>query len=569
MSEQKKAILYVDTSDEITSVIAKLQDTSTPIVAVVLPKRAPAFQSVINIKLLKKASEKAKKKTVLITSDKTILPLAGSAGVHVARTTESKPYIPDAPTSGPSEKTSTDDSVDPSAPVGELAEKAKTERDTIDLGDLPDLDLEDDGSAKKKKRKPIVKVPNFNKFRLWLILGGVGLILLVVGWYLAVFVLPRAEIIVETSSQNIAETIEFDAVIGLDDIDEEGFIIPATEKTFDFSDEATVETTGEINVGDRATGSVTITNCEPEQITINAGTSLIASNGRVFTSDDSVTIDPSNRLPPFRPQDCVEDESESVDVTASDVGTNYNISSTNYTIDGFSSNTVFGSGSNMSGGTDELVSAVDERDIRNARSQLVQSASPEAETELVRLHEEDGLLPITESLDEGDTTISSSDDEGDRANEVTVELETSFSMLGVEREDIRRLIEQQIGDEFDLERQAILDDGLDQASLRIVSTDGDTTTLRLRTIIAIGPDIDVPELTEEVAGLRRSETESAIFLRDGVRDVQIDYSPFWVFSTPNNLEKVTITVIQQGGEEAEFDEPAQDDLAEPEETDLL
>ena len=65
--------------------------------ALVLPKRATVFQSVVNMKLLKRAADGEKKNAVLITSEAALLPLAGIAGLHVAKTLNSKPAIPLAP----------------------------------------------------------------------------------------------------------------------------------------------------------------------------------------------------------------------------------------------------------------------------------------------------------------------------------------------------------------------------------------------------------------------------------------------------------------------------------------
>ncbi len=563
MSEPKKTILYVDTNDEITSVITKLQEAPASIVAVVLPKRAPSFQSIINIKLLKKAAEKAKKKTVLITSDKTVLPLAGAAGMHVARTTESKPYIPDAPTASASAESAADENaVDPSKPVGELADKAKEKEDTIDLGDLPNLDIDDDAGKKKKKpKKKGVTIPNFNKFRLWLILGGVGLVLLIIGWYVAAFVLPRAEIIVETSAQSVAETIEFDVRTDIDEIVEDNIVLPAVEKEYTYEDEASVRTTGERNVGDRATGTVTVTNCETsaaDSITISEGNALIAANGRVFRATETVQVSGSTISGSIFNPSCDENGQADVPVRADNRGADYNISASSYTVEGYSSQTVYGSGTSMTGGTDEMVSVVASRDIRAAREEVEQGSESAARAELEELHDIEGLFPVTETFNEGSTDVDASHEAGDETDEVTVSISTRYTMLGVSRDDLRRLIELELGEEFDFDRQAILDDGLDEASLRVVSTDGDTTRLRLRTIVSIGPDIDIEELTQEIAGMRRSETESAIFLRDGVREVQIDYAPFWVFSTPDNPDKITITIVQQG-EQAEFPDETEDE----------
>ena len=92
-----KDTIYIDIDDEITGIIDKLQASDGKVVALVLPKRAAVFQSIVNMKLLKRAADSSKKNLVLITTEAGLLPLAGAAGVHVAKTLTSKPEIPSAP----------------------------------------------------------------------------------------------------------------------------------------------------------------------------------------------------------------------------------------------------------------------------------------------------------------------------------------------------------------------------------------------------------------------------------------------------------------------------------------
>src|SRR5438270_1969810 len=97
MANNSKDVIYIDIDDEITSIIDKVQSSDAKILALVLPKRAAVFQSIVNMKLLKRAADSAKKNLVLITSEAGLLPLAGAAGVHVAKSLTSKPEIPAGP----------------------------------------------------------------------------------------------------------------------------------------------------------------------------------------------------------------------------------------------------------------------------------------------------------------------------------------------------------------------------------------------------------------------------------------------------------------------------------------
>src|SRR5579863_1157155 len=105
MAVPGKDTIYVDIDDEITGVIDKLRASDGKVVALVLPKRATVLQSIVNMRLLKRSADEARRHLVLITSETGLLPLAGAAGVYVAKTLTSKPEIPSAPDQDDGEET--------------------------------------------------------------------------------------------------------------------------------------------------------------------------------------------------------------------------------------------------------------------------------------------------------------------------------------------------------------------------------------------------------------------------------------------------------------------------------
>ncbi len=76
--------IYIDSSDEITSVIERLKASHEPIVALVVPKGAVLTQSIVNLKLAKKAAGDAEKDLILVTTDKIGRNLAAQVGINVA-----------------------------------------------------------------------------------------------------------------------------------------------------------------------------------------------------------------------------------------------------------------------------------------------------------------------------------------------------------------------------------------------------------------------------------------------------------------------------------------------------
>ncbi len=129
------------------------------------------MQSIVNLKLLRRAADAAQKRPVIVTSNQALTQLAGGLNIYVAKTLQSKPSIP----SGIEIENIHDDSVEVSDGVGELDEVASNtvsidESDEVVLSaeELVALDEIPDGTDKKPITKPKdkkKKIPNFNSFR--------------------------------------------------------------------------------------------------------------------------------------------------------------------------------------------------------------------------------------------------------------------------------------------------------------------------------------------------------------------------------------------------------------------
>lgn len=74
-------IHYIDTDEEITSVIDRLKKSKASENFFVIPKRATVLQSIVNLKLLKKEAERAKKQITFVTQDQLGKSLAQRTGI--------------------------------------------------------------------------------------------------------------------------------------------------------------------------------------------------------------------------------------------------------------------------------------------------------------------------------------------------------------------------------------------------------------------------------------------------------------------------------------------------------
>lgn len=78
-----KRVVYTEIDDEVTSVYDKLKSVNGKHIYIVVPKRAILFQSVVNLKILKRKAEDDGKKIFLITNDKNGIHLAQKTGIEV------------------------------------------------------------------------------------------------------------------------------------------------------------------------------------------------------------------------------------------------------------------------------------------------------------------------------------------------------------------------------------------------------------------------------------------------------------------------------------------------------
>ena len=96
----KDNALYLEVDEDITSAIDKLSKAPAGPVQIVVPKRSTMLQSIINLKLLKKAADQSGKELVLVTGDRIASELAARVGLAVApaigaTAVMSKPSIPE------------------------------------------------------------------------------------------------------------------------------------------------------------------------------------------------------------------------------------------------------------------------------------------------------------------------------------------------------------------------------------------------------------------------------------------------------------------------------------------
>ena len=533
-----KDVIYIDVEDDITTIISKIKASKERIIALVSPRRIGVLQSAVNIRLLARAATSADKRIVLITNDSVLAGLAATAKIPIAKTLQSKPEIAEIPVL----KVDDDNDVIDGGKlaVGDMADSAKRskksdEDSAVDnaIADANKKESKGLDSLKKMVKKP--KVPDFNTFRKKFLLIGGGALLLVVFLVWAIWFAPHATVIIsaKTTSMTVSDTVSLNETATTS---AKSNVIKSVKK--ELAKEVSVEfsATGKKNVGEKATGVVVFSNSSSSSVTISAGT-ILKNSGLSYTLNSSVTV-PGATLgwscPGYK---CPGSASGSI--TASEGGAQYNAAtgSMSISVDDISASLR----SATSGGTDKTATVVTASDIESAKSKLSEKKIDGLKEQLLSSFG-DSATVITESYVENRSDPSSSVAvDGEATGAVTLKSTITASALAIDKSELKNFVEAKLKEEISGKKsQRIYDNGVSKVAFSQFSRAHNTQTVRLTTNSKVGPDVKEANVKDQAKGKSYGEVQSAIESIEGVEDVDVKFSPFWVKSVPKDINKINV-----------------------------
>ena len=555
-----KDIIYIDVEDDVTSVIGKVRASSEKIIALVPPKNIGSLQSAVNLRLLQKAADNAGKRIVLITNNSGLTALAAGVKIPVAKNLQSKPEIPTAA----SVPVDTDDDVinGDELPVGELAaatnqavgvETAASIAAAPVKPNVSDDDFTITGMSEtsdvapaaatalaiKKPHGSVSKVPNFNRFRKWIFIGG-GLIVAIVALIILTNLFwTSANIVItaQTSNEPIDQALTLTAT-GATNPDQ-GQIKVVTKQikktaSVDFT------ATGSKTTGTKATGTLTLSNTmSTDSMTIPAGSVFQGStSGLNFTTDKDVTVGgvsvKGGKIVP---------SSATVSMTASDIGANYNTSTQAYSS---STYVVAASGSDTTGGTSQTFTVVSANDIATATAKLPTSNATDAKAQLTSEFGSDSVV-ISDSFTASDGTATSAPAQDAQATTAKLSRDSTYTLTAIPKSEIKITNTAYLNSLQTAANQKIYDDGSSIARVaQFVTSPSGVQTLHVVATGKIGPKIDEVALKNQLVGKKTGEITSLIMGTKGVRNVTVNLSPFWRTTAPS-ADKITISFNLSNG----------------------
>lgn len=531
---QKKDIIYIDVEDDITAIIGKIKDAKEKIVALVPPKRIGVLQSAVNLRLLARAADSGSKRLVIITGNEALAGLAANAKIPVAKNLQSRPELAEIPVL----KIDDDDTIDGEqiSPVRESGARIPIKDGSVPKSTIEDIDIEGTvppssrgGKSRASGVKSAVKVPDFGVFRKRLVLIIAASVLLLAFLIWAIWFAPRAQVVI--SAKTIDQVLNIPVSLGKDlttDSDKNTIRSAVQEQ----KDEQSIEfdATGEKEVGEKASGTVTFSTNSITMLgtTIAAGTNLTSASGLVYTTSQSVTLSISNY------------NGAPTGIVAAESGSKYNGAS------GAASGVPSGISADITGatagGTDKKVKIVTQGDVEKAKEQLAEQKTDEVKASLGKAFASDVIvLENSFTTIGGDAQPAPAIGQEAASGKAKITRAVTYTMTGIKKTDLDTYLDEAFKTTLtNKNEQRVYENGREQAKFEGFKTDEKQATAVLKATAQIGPRIDDNKIKELAKGKRTGELIGEIKAIEGVSDVQVNLSPFWVTSVPDDIKKITI-----------------------------
>lgn len=372
-----------------------------------------------------------------------------------------------------------------------------------------------------------------------------AVVLLLVGAaYVALYYLPKAEVILTLNPIPLVKEIPVVADTSVDKVDATRGTIPGTSQVVEESGTKSTPATGTATIGNKATGTITFLNCDTSNtISFPAGTLIhLESNVSLAYSLDGAV----SNIPKRVGGTC---GSKTGDVTATKIGSSYNQDEgAAFNFSGYS-NTLYdasvNSGQLVSGGSSQQVTIVAAADQSKLLNDLESALVTKAKDQITSGSGTDDVV-LDKAVKSEVMAKTYSHAVGEQADEVSLTMTVKLSTISYKGTDIQNLVSQSLS--------SLIPSGFalfpSETDISPLSPKLGSGKLNFQAKISaqVVPKIDEQKIKEDLAG-RNSDSATAYLSSLG--DVSAYELKLWpnlpvsLQRVPRDTGRITVTLITE------------------------
>lgn len=369
---------------------------------------------------------------------------------------------------------------------------------------LPSLSLP---SRAPKVNKPSVKKFHLPSFGLppFIIIGVILILVLGSAGAYAYWTLPEADITIFVNPETFSRQVTFTLDPEANEPDLEAKSIPATPNQTELEGTQSSPTTGSKTVGERAAGRVEIFNRTLSSKTLASGTTISTDNLQ-FTLNEEVTIASASSQENEDFSITRVPSSQEVDVTAADIGSQYNVGEgTEFSVANNSREDLIArSVGAFTGGSSREIQAVSEDDLDRIRNDLITDLTQQLEQEVQQ--QSAGQQGVISAGEPEIIEEEYSAKVGDEADSVSLTAAINQTNYIYQIKDISLLGQQEILSDIP-ENFAILPEGTTVEVTDSQINEDDTAQVTAKITLKLMPTIETQTVARNLTGKYPHDTE--------------------------------------------------------------
>lgn len=518
-------ILYLESDEEITSVIDKIKQSKTNRLCLVVPRDATLLQSVVNLKLLLKEASNLGKNIALVTADKIGRNLAAKVGLVVY------------------------ESIKVQQPLYQPPPPVPTAQEIIEINDAAPAPAEQEQKPKgvsvhhfqeqtKKWQKPPTppktqtgwshqptvqaRPADWSKWKkvIWP-LSALVLILILIGAFL---VLPKVEVKLKVKSENYQGSTDIQ-VSSEQATSIENKIFPGKLVDITKEKEDKFPTTGKRNLGGKASGTITIyNNLDSNAHSFAAGTKL-SSSSKTFILKDSVSV-PGATVQNLK----IVPGSVNAEIEAENPGEDYNVKAGRFTIVGLSAGqqeAIYGQSSkDLTGGFSKEVQVVSQTDYDGAKAKMIQELNDNLKKELQGQSSGLAVLDEATQIDLVEETSSAKVDS--EATEFNLKIKERLRAMVFDRNNFNQFVIKILEARLPSDKMLSLGpNDLISPQIKEKKYDQGSLSLEAKVSAQMSSRVDIQKVKENLLGKSQKQSQDYLNHLDGIDSSEIRYSPSW------------------------------------------
>jgi hypothetical protein len=525
--------ITIGIEDDFFEILDKIATVNSGDVVLVVPKGALLFDDAINLVELKKRTDAAGKNVGILTSDLQGISFSRYAGFHAQNMAGS----------GSRQDTAKKSSQQAQSVANPLATPESVEARALMPEYIPMPELE---PFPEPMPNYISRTAEYSEKRPRKILIGVFSVAIVILLLLTTVILPQADITIYAKTSALTRDMQITVDTTAVTPDTTRLVIPGTaiNQSQKFSQD--FQSTGQGDLGQKATGSVVIYNFTGHLLKLGAITTTLTagSNTYHFVSDaanikptkyfaNSKNIDPSSLSP-------------AVAIIADQPGDNYNLPQASRfeirnAVIGGPSNSLYAQNDSqsISGGTTENVSVVSADDLAAAKTAITSSVISASEQQLASSKNltliNSGAVLLTPSVTFNHAV-------NDQSPSFSSTISGQLQGLAFSSSDLKKLIEQRIALTLDKGSYLVTSQGesiTENFTSFVPGTSNAILSVNFSGLISY--NVDTNSLPAQIKGLNAIQIQSLLSQNSNIQGADIVLKPFWVRNAPWIIRKVYIT----------------------------